>query len=426
MSRPRKITPYRPSKKGNWMARFYDCDDKRKNGSLRTKDHFEARLICVDLERLSVLNLKMTDKRASELSKIAYDLYFDTDRPARLDQLPDFSACSKTAFYDMCLMQEKIDSMTKRLVELEEYKMRYDGLMQEAEYRRIEKERVAPLFEDVAELYKEDVKHLSGKGALHNRMLIEFMDFLDCRLIKVSAVTPADVSRYLSHVSEGHQDPCEFHNRRRRDLHRFWKWLSVTYQIDNIIAKIATKKEKAKGDIIWHSAEEINKVLEGLNPFWQAVVATMAFSGLSAHELRGIKLTEYIDGNSGKMWRIKPTEERSTKSLNRIRNVAIHKKRLQPILDKYISEREGDTEYFFPCLLAGRKADLWNTVSFSIHLNKRLPDGMNALSLRRTFGSLLIRAGKSEEEVAAAMGNTPDMVRKHYGRILGSEVDIDF
>ena len=55
-----------------------------------------------------------------------------------------------------------------------------------------------------------------------------------------------------------------------------------------------------------------------------------------------------------------------------------------------------------------------------------LPVGMNAKSLRRTFGSLLIRSGKSSAQVAAAMGNTEDVVREHYARILGCEVDVDF
>ena len=55
-----------------------------------------------------------------------------------------------------------------------------------------------------------------------------------------------------------------------------------------------------------------------------------------------------------------------------------------------------------------------------------LPKGMNAKSLRRTFGSLLLRAGKSTAEVAAAMGNTEEIVRRHYARLLGSEVDVDF
>jgi len=55
-----------------------------------------------------------------------------------------------------------------------------------------------------------------------------------------------------------------------------------------------------------------------------------------------------------------------------------------------------------------------------------LPEGMSAKSLRRTFGSLLLRSGKSSAEVAAAMGNTEQVVRDHYARLLGREVKVDY
>lgn len=42
---------------------------------------------------------------------------------------------------------------------------------------------------------------------------------------------------------------------------------------------------------------------------------------------------------------------------------------------------------------------------------------------RRTCGSLMLRAGKTIEEVAAYMGSDPDTIRAHYARILSSEVD---
>jgi integrase len=43
-------------------------------------------------------------------------------------------------------------------------------------------------------------------------------------------------------------------------------------------------------------------------------------------------------------------------------------------------------------------------------------------SLRRTFGSFLLRSGASVHEVSAAMGNSAEVVEEHYARILGSEV----
>jgi integrase len=42
---------------------------------------------------------------------------------------------------------------------------------------------------------------------------------------------------------------------------------------------------------------------------------------------------------------------------------------------------------------------------------------------RRTCASLLLRAGKTVEDVAAILGDDPDTIREHYARILSHEVD---
>ena len=45
--------------------------------------------------------------------------------------------------------------------------------------------------------------------------------------------------------------------------------------------------------------------------------------------------------------------------------------------------------------------------------------------LRRTFGSLQLRGGKREVEVAALMGDRPETIRRHYARILAEEVTVE-
>ena len=45
--------------------------------------------------------------------------------------------------------------------------------------------------------------------------------------------------------------------------------------------------------------------------------------------------------------------------------------------------------------------------------------------LRRSFGSLQLRAGKRDVEVAALMGDRPETIRRHYARILAEEVGIE-
>jgi hypothetical protein len=54
-----------------------------------------------------------------------------------------------------------------------------------------------------------------------------------------------------------------------------------------------------------------------------------------------------------------------------------------------------------------------------------LKKSIDCRTLRRTFGSLQLRAGKKEHEVAALMGDRVDTVRRHYARVLAEEVPIE-
>ncbi|MCB9893323.1 MAG: hypothetical protein H6839_02620 [Planctomycetes bacterium] len=55
----------------------------------------------------------------------------------------------------------------------------------------------------------------------------------------------------------------------------------------------------------------------------------------------------------------------------------------------------------------------------------KLQKKVDSRTLRRTFGSLAIRSGVSVEAVATIMGNRPQIVRKHYARLLPDEVSLD-
>lgn len=50
---------------------------------------------------------------------------------------------------------------------------------------------------------------------------------------------------------------------------------------------------------------------------------------------------------------------------------------------------------------------------------------VDSRTLRRTFGSIAIRAGLTVEEVATVMGNRPQIVRRHYARLLPDEIVLD-
>jgi hypothetical protein len=49
----------------------------------------------------------------------------------------------------------------------------------------------------------------------------------------------------------------------------------------------------------------------------------------------------------------------------------------------------------------------------------------DARILRRTFGSLQLRGGKKENEVAALMGDRVETIRRHYARLLAEEIGVE-
>ena len=72
------------------------------------------------------------------------------------------------------------------------------------------------------------------------------------------------------------------------------------------------------------------------------------------------------------------------------------------------------------------KYNYWGSNMFSRYLAKQVPEGMNALSLRRSFANFMVQHDKSNNEGSAVMGNSAQVFEKHYGRLGGEDVIIDF
>jgi integrase len=77
---------------------------------------------------------------------------------------------------------------------------------------------------------------------------------------------------------------------------------------------------------------------------------------------------------------------------------------------------------------------MWYPTSFDQIYLQLLRDAAEAVGirktidcriLRRTFGSLQLRGGKRDVEVAALMGDRPETIRRHYARILAEEVTVE-
>lgn len=252
------------------------------------------------------------------------------------------------------------------------------------------------------------------------------------------------------------------------ELASFINWGARTFDYPSQIKKIPfperAQRKRERGEIHWHKLNEIEAVIKGLKfedkdetIYWQTLIAVMAYAGPQLAELCWLRNTDVtVTEKSGSVWigpvtdPTDPTVVHALKEGDRERHVNVDKKYLLPRLRKYVQAGLRGEAYFFPVRVVRRERarvvnrghpERWIEDTLSTRMRghaggtdkeKRpptagiLPKGMNAKSLRRTFGSLLLRSGKNYAEVAAAMGNTEQVVREHYARLKAGEVEIDF
>lgn len=188
--------------------------------------------------------------------------------------------------------------------------------------------------------------------------------------------------------------------------------------------------------------------------FLDALIATLGYAGLQLAELCWLRVADVRLTDTGGEIRVSPVEDEQARHLlktgNRERAVAIHPTLLRPRLRAHVAAGGCEKTFFFPMPPGVRRrkrgktpgsAERWRTNALSTALRNHkggsekwkrpptpaiLPEDMNAASLRRTFGSLLLRSGKTTAQVAAAIGNTEQVVAQHYAKLRGAEVAVDF
>jgi len=177
----------------------------------------------------------------------------------------------------------------------------------------------------------------------------------------------------------------------------------------------------------------------------------MAYAGLSQHEVRNLTVRDIVystnkEFKGRKCLRVILHEDinpdGSMKANARVRSVLLHKKLLLPRIEQFLKEELQGVNFLFPALWRTAGKERWSKESLSGKLNGKrnskdpkkwdtppiFPDGMNCLSLRRTFGSLQRRSGLTSEQVSNQMGNSEEMVDRHYATLdlKGDEIDVAF
>ncbi len=460
------ITPYQAPGRLGWNASFYDRTGRRVTRGLGTRDEAEAQLLCRALALLHHHKPASPEDAPSSMPPRALELYFgagvvgpfelrksiNADRVARVLE-SDVPA-------ELRLVGAEIarDQLERELAEEREARARLQGqldvLRASALGRAVGAEGLCP---DLAQAIDEFSLHMrSAATANHAKYLVSvarrFVKSLPSDVRKPVQITSTHVDGWLASEAEDADLPIVRRARHRARLGKFINWAAKTWgyvsPMKAVQAPTLQQLERLRDDIHWHELEEVEAALQAIEAgYWRTLVAVLAFAGLRLSELAWLRREDVtaIDGGARHQLWIATVDDghgakHELKTGHSRRAVEVHPVRLWPLLQGHLESGAGEV-FLFPVPKDVRRKprqaghpERWLPTALGRRLGGEswkersgvLPAGMSVMSLRRTFGSLLLRSGCSAEQVAAAMGNTPGVVRKHYARILGAEVEVRF
>lgn len=263
--------------------------------------------------------------------------------------------------------------------------------------------------------YDKSLHALEDKTRKANvRWAEKLIDF--CEDLPVYDIGSSEILDFLEQESMGNNHAAKRYNRVRVLVGRFFSFLEKKYYLNNPMHKIDRLKAGADDDITWMDGEQVAKFCAGDYGAAQRVALyLMLFAGLRSKEVRGLRCEDIEDD----FIRVTPNAFRRLKTVGSRRNVAIHTN-LRSIL--FAQKKKGINGWLFP----GSAGGIMNEADWQRWISADLPSDCDCRLLRRTFGSLMLRSGLSAEQVAAAMGNSAAIVKKHYARIEGAEVRVVF
>lgn len=462
----------------SYSATFRDASGNRITRGLQTKNHSLAEITCIWLQRLWTDKVRQPNDAPPDCPHLARDLYFGRPmktrkaseaKPFPPDDLCRMSPEAKAYLAQLCgelnqkseliLVQQAEIKTLKESLSAEE--ARHHALARTVLAQAVSAGERSPAIQEALSDFEKHLEATVTPGYRKTVMGLcrDFTATLPENCRSLADVTVEQICRFLDAKSIASQpsQPLTRYTRYRIKLGRLINWAAQRWgypsQMTGVRALTNTVVDRERNEIHWHDLADVEAVLCTLDAYWAALVATLAYSGLQLAELVWMRRADLLWGpeQASAQLRVATVVETADakhflKSSHRRRTIAVHSRLLLPRLREHLM-RQPDGEYLFPMPpdRARRRRrqtpgspDRWRVEGLSStlrghHGGKRhrptpgiLPAGMTAQSLRRTFGSLMIRAGATEAQVAAAMGNTPDVVRQHYARILGCEVDVDF
>jgi integrase len=239
-------------------------------------------------------------------------------------------------------------------------------------------------------------------------------------------LTPKHVAEFFSTKAKRDGASPATILRYREILHALCEWaMKQDYLKENPVAKVA-RPRIPEHDIRFLTLADVGKCLESVSGQWiEAAVATAIYGGLRREELcwltwEDVELegkqpilrvrSKTVDGNS---WMPKTKRNRS---------VPISAD-LLPFLRRQ-ALRSAKSPWVFPSPEGHR----WNPDNMSADLRKAMENAgleWSALDFRHTFGSQLAQKGVSLYKISALMGNSPEIARRHYARLIPEEMHAD-
>lgn len=473
MEKKREISWFRAGKKKDIVKlRYYpeNCETISRPRVGKGWTDSEADIFVSQLKGIQDLyddHKRHDDPVYSGVDDLAYKMWFGDDKPHHLkvkdDQVEQQSNGASLVFEKLIGHDKRDSIIQKQAAELKQLKEQVQTLtdkltLYEGDIRvqQAETARKLPDNDKALKKYYTDIKteralsnfkgwtnkngftvNDSAKYQVVMRLKKYFGDrnllMLDCK----------DITEYLQVYigKEERPNPATSWNRERRTISYFYKWAQFEYNCQSPMPGTKTKSDKDNNhEIEWLNLNEIKFLLDYINTgnkeldlYWRTATAIMCFAGLSAHELRALH-TSNVDLDKMIIC-VRPCEiaKVSLKNIKRNRNIMINDL-LKPYIEAYLKTKFPSKHLFIDLRFKDNRP--WNKKGFSWAINGEacknkpgvFPDEINdkncgCLILRRSFGSLMIRSGKTFAEVAALMGNSINMVELHYGRLKANEVD---
>ncbi|MCZ6689589.1 MAG: tyrosine-type recombinase/integrase [Planctomycetota bacterium] len=235
----------------------------------------------------------------------------------------------------------------------------------------------------------------------------------------VADVRTPDVQRFLDRGIRDRNWTPGTALRYREIIHAAFEYARRMEYLEENPARGVPRPKLPDRDIRYLDHDQVDEVLDIVSSDLLApVIATYVFAGLRRTEAAWLTRRDFDAVPN------RPTLSIAAKEINgeawmpktrRNRIVPVHRPRLFPVLEKHTSKLNGE-HWLFPSP-EGCRWDPDNLSKRFRRIMKRAGKPWNFLDLRHTYGSLLAQRGVSDYEIATLMGNSPEIVRKHYARL---------